>query len=96
MHFLMWIIWREKIKHLARLRLAKLIFFSSLNYPPPDHNLGQILNSDPARSYSLFNTPTCNQVSVCISTSAQRRWIFVDDDDDDDDSLYGSNATVRK
>jgi hypothetical protein len=21
------------------------------NYPPPDHNLGQILNSDPARSY---------------------------------------------
>ena len=26
------------------------IFFSP-NYSPPDHNLGQILNSDPARSY---------------------------------------------
>ena len=40
------------------LRLAKfLIFFT--NYPPPDHNLGQILNSDPARSYFPFNTPTC-------------------------------------
>ena len=23
----------------------------SPNYPPPDHNLGQILNSDPASSY---------------------------------------------
>ena len=35
---------------MTRLRLAKfLIFFP--NYPPPDHNLGQILNSDPARSY---------------------------------------------
>ena len=34
----------------TRLRLAKfLIFFP--NYSPPDHNLGQILNSDPARSY---------------------------------------------
>ena len=30
-----WIIWREQIK----------------NYPPPDYNLGQILNSDPASSY---------------------------------------------
>ena len=29
------------------------------NDPPPDHNLGQILNSDPARSYFPFNTPTC-------------------------------------
>ena len=39
--------------------------------------------------------------SVCISASAQRRWILVDDDDDDDDDgndnlLYRSNATVRK
>ena len=32
--------------------LPRQIFnFSSPNYPPPDHNLGQILNSDPARSY---------------------------------------------
>ena len=28
------------------------------NYPPPDHNLGQILNSDLASSYFPFNTPT--------------------------------------
>ena len=33
------------------------------NYPPPDHNLGQILNSDPASSYFPLNTPT---VFVCI------------------------------
>ena len=43
----------------------------------------------------------CLVVSVCISTSAQRRWILVDDDDGDDDDgndnlLYRSNATVRK
>ena len=78
--------------------LPRQIFnFSSPNYPPPDHDLGQILNSDPARSYFPFNTPTCNQVSVCISTSAQRRWTLVDDDDDDDDDLlYRSSATVRK
>ena len=31
------------------LRLA--IFFLLPNCPPPDHNLGQILNSDPASSY---------------------------------------------
>ena len=36
------------------------------NYSPPDHNLGQILNCNPARSYFPFNTPTCNWVSVCM------------------------------
>ena len=37
-------IWRDR-----NLNNFNLIFFP--NYPPPDHNLGQILNSDPARSY---------------------------------------------
>ena len=40
----------EKIKNLTRLRLAKFFIFFP-NYPPPDHNLGQILNSDLASSY---------------------------------------------
>ena len=44
-----WIIWK-KIKNLARLRLAKFFIFFP-NYPPPDHNLDQILNSDLASSY---------------------------------------------
>ena len=43
------LIWK-KIKNLTRLRLAKFLIFFQIN-PPPDHNLGQILNSDPASSY---------------------------------------------
>ena len=32
-------------------KLKMLLGFALPNYPHPDHNLGQILNSDPARSY---------------------------------------------
>ena len=43
-------IWRDRnLKFGPNYDLEEDNFFP--NYPPPDHNLGQILNSDPARSY---------------------------------------------
>ena len=52
------------------LTLAKfLIFFP--NYSPPDHNLGQILNSDPARSYfplKILNDFRCGNNGLKATT----------------------------
>ena len=41
------------------------------NYPPPDHNLGQILNSDPARSYfplKILNDFRCGNNGLKATT----------------------------
>ena len=40
-----------EVDNLEREKLNIWLGFALPNYPHPDHNLGQILNSDPARSY---------------------------------------------
>ena len=40
----------EKNKKFGEAKPSQIFYFFP-NYPPPDHNLGQILNSDLASSY---------------------------------------------
>ena len=56
-------------------RDRNLIFYFFPNYPPPDHNLGQILNSDLASSYFPFNTPTERSSKKNLVESNAAVWI---------------------